>query len=104
MVLSSPPVDHDALIDMLSRLKLTAIRDQLDTLLDDAARRELTLRETLAFLCQRWGLAPLGARCAAALATNPFQDLFLPSPRLDTPAALPTRPRAGVKRQRRRRS
>ena len=24
MVLSSPPVDHDALIDMLSRLKLTA--------------------------------------------------------------------------------
>ena len=45
----------------------------------------------LAFLCQRWGLAPLGARCAAALATNPFQDLFLPSPRLDTPAALPTR-------------
>lgn len=45
----------------------------------------------LAFMCQRWGLAPLGARCAAALATNPFQGLFLPSPRLDTPAALPTR-------------
>jgi DNA replication protein DnaC len=34
-------------------LKLTAIRDQLDTLLDDAARRQLTLREALAFLCQR---------------------------------------------------
>jgi DNA replication protein DnaC len=46
-------VDHDALIGMLSRLKLTAIRDQLDTLLDEAARRELTLREALAFLCQR---------------------------------------------------
>ena len=30
---------------MLTRLKLTAIRDQLDTLLDEAARRELTLRE-----------------------------------------------------------
>lgn len=38
---------------MLSRLKLTAIRDQLDTLLDEAARRELTLREAPAFLCQR---------------------------------------------------
>lgn len=53
MAVSSPAVDHDALIDMLSRLKLTAIRDQLDSLLDDAARRELTLRETLAYLCQR---------------------------------------------------
>ncbi|MFO1079212.1 MAG: IS21-like element helper ATPase IstB [Reyranellaceae bacterium] len=48
-----PTVDHDTLLGMLSRLKLTAIRDQLDTLLDEAARRELTLREALAFLCQR---------------------------------------------------
>ena len=46
-------VDHEALIAMLTRLKLTAIRDQLDTLLDEAARRELTLREALAFLCDR---------------------------------------------------
>lgn len=45
--------DHDTVLSMLSRLKLTAIRDQLDTLLDEAARRELTLREALAFLCQR---------------------------------------------------
>ena len=29
---------------MLTRLKLTAIRDQLDTLLDQAGRAELTLR------------------------------------------------------------
>ncbi|HEX6111707.1 MAG TPA: IS21-like element helper ATPase IstB, partial [Geminicoccaceae bacterium] len=36
---------------MLTRLKLTAVRDQLDTLLDEAARRELSLRESLAFLC-----------------------------------------------------
>lgn len=50
---SGQAVDHDALIGMLSRLKLVAIRDQLDTLLDEAARRELTLRETLALLCQR---------------------------------------------------
>ena len=37
----------------MSRLKLTAIRDQLDSLLDEAARRELTLREALAFLVER---------------------------------------------------
>ena len=42
----------DDLEPMLTRLKLTAIRDQLDSLLDEAARRELTLRETLAFLCE----------------------------------------------------
>jgi DNA replication protein DnaC len=46
-------VDHETLVDMLTRLKLTAIRDQLDTLLDEAARREMTLREALGFLCQR---------------------------------------------------
>lgn len=45
--------DHDLLAQMLTRLKLTAIRDQLDTLLDEAARREMTLREALAFLIQR---------------------------------------------------
>jgi len=47
------PVDHEALIAMLDRLKLTAIRDQLDTLLDEAARSEMTLREALAFLAGR---------------------------------------------------
>lgn len=43
----------DALPRMLTRLKLTAIRDQLDGLLDEAARRDLTLREALALLCER---------------------------------------------------
>ncbi|WP_211620723.1 ATP-binding protein [Halomonas sp. PGE1] len=38
---------------MLTRLKLSAIRERLDTLLDEAARRELTLRETLAYLCEQ---------------------------------------------------
>jgi IstB-like ATP binding protein len=38
---------------MLARLKLTAIRDQLDSLLDEAAKRELTLRETLTLFCER---------------------------------------------------
>jgi DNA replication protein DnaC len=46
-------VDHQALDAMLTRLQLTAIRDQLDSLLDEAAKGQLTLRETIAFLCQR---------------------------------------------------
>ena len=45
-------VDHDQLTVMLARLKLTALRDQLDSLLDEAARRQLNLREALAFLCE----------------------------------------------------
>jgi len=45
-------MDHDHLLQMLTRLKLTAIRDQVDSLLDEAARRELNLREALVFLCE----------------------------------------------------
>jgi len=41
----------DELDGMLTRLKLTAIRDQLDTLLDQAARADMTLREALTMLC-----------------------------------------------------
>ena len=43
--------EMEALPKMLTRLKLTAIRDRLDELLDEAARRELTLRQTLTLLC-----------------------------------------------------
>ena len=43
----------DELDRMLTRLKLTAVREQLDGLLDEAARAEMTLREALAFLCER---------------------------------------------------
>jgi DNA replication protein DnaC len=46
-------VDQASLLNALSRLKLTAIRYQLDSLLDEAAKRELTLREALAFLVER---------------------------------------------------
>ena len=46
-------IDYDALVEMLTRLKLTAIRDQLYNLLDEAARREMTLREAMGFLFQR---------------------------------------------------
>ena len=44
--------DPDALTRMLTRLKLTAIRDQLDTLLDTATRRKLTLLDTVQRLCE----------------------------------------------------
>src|ERR1041385_2595751 len=46
-------MEHDHLIDMLNRLKLTAIRDQIDSLVDEAARRELSIREALALFCER---------------------------------------------------
>jgi DNA replication protein DnaC len=46
-------VDHATLTGWLTRLKLTAIRDQFDNLIDEAARRELTLREALALLIER---------------------------------------------------
>ena len=46
-------VDHETLLGWLTRLKLTAIRDQLDSLLDEAAEKKLTLREALAFLIER---------------------------------------------------
>ena len=45
--------DPQGLEAMLTRLHLTAIRDQLDTLLDEAAKREMTLREAVGFLCER---------------------------------------------------
>ena len=44
--------DADALMRMLTRLKLTAIRDQLDSLLDTATRRKLTLLDTVKLLCE----------------------------------------------------
>ncbi len=43
-------VDHQA---MLVQLRLTAVPDQLDTLLDERARREPNSRETLALLRER---------------------------------------------------
>jgi hypothetical protein len=45
--------EQDRLTAMLTRLKLTAIRDQLGSLLDEATRDELSLRESLALLCER---------------------------------------------------
>jgi DNA replication protein DnaC len=42
--------DVERLEGMLSRLKLAAIRDRLDALLDEAARQDLNLREALTFV------------------------------------------------------
>jgi DNA replication protein DnaC len=45
-------INEDALLHaMLTRLQLAAVRDRLDTLLEEAARRDLDLRQTLAYLC-----------------------------------------------------
>lgn len=44
---------HAHLERMLTRLKLTAVRDQLDSLLDEAGRRDLTIREALTLFCER---------------------------------------------------
>jgi DNA replication protein DnaC len=46
-------MEHDHLIAMLNRLKLTAVRDQLDSSIDEAGRRELTIREALSLFCER---------------------------------------------------
>ena len=46
-------VDHDVLEAHLTRLQLTAIRDQFDSLLDEAAEKGMTLREAVAFLVER---------------------------------------------------
>ena len=43
----------DPLDAMLARLQLSGIRDQLDSLLDEAARANLSARETLILLCER---------------------------------------------------
>ena len=43
---------HAHLCALLTRLKLTAIRERLDSLLEEAARRELNLREALRYLCE----------------------------------------------------
>jgi hypothetical protein len=45
----APPDPLDA---MLARLQLPGIRDQLDSLLDEVARANLSARETLILLCE----------------------------------------------------
>jgi DNA replication protein DnaC len=49
----SAALDEERLEAMLTRLKLTAIRDQLDSLLDEAVRADLSARQLISFLCER---------------------------------------------------
>ncbi|TXM55659.1 AAA family ATPase [Methylobacterium sp. WL120] len=44
---------HDYLTALLNCLKLTVLRDQLDSLIDEAGRRDLTIREALTLFCER---------------------------------------------------
>ena len=46
--------DHD-------HLKLTALRDQLDSLIDEAARRDLKIRKALTLFCERMSRAGISA-------------------------------------------
>lgn len=46
-------IDHETMLGWLTQLKFTAICHRLDVLLDEAARKDLTMRETLAPLCER---------------------------------------------------
>lgn len=66
---------EDALTPMLTRLKLTAIRDRLDTLLDEAGRRDMSFREALAFLCEAEIARKDQRRIAMALSIAKFPAL-----------------------------
>src|SRR5436305_14388686 len=46
-------IPTDRLDAILTRLKLIGVRDQLDSLLDEASRNDLSVRETLALVCER---------------------------------------------------
>ncbi len=61
-----------ALPEMLGRLKLNAIRDRLDGLLDEAAHRDLTLRETLVLLCEAEVAHREERRCQATSGNHPL--------------------------------
>ena len=47
------PIDHETQVAMLDGPKLIAIRDQFDTLLDEAAHTKMTLREAFGFFVPR---------------------------------------------------
>ena len=45
-------LQHERLVSMLGRLQLRTVRDQLDSLLEEGAKRELGLRDFLLHLCE----------------------------------------------------
>lgn len=46
-------INQEHLTNLLTRLKLPVIRDKLDYFLDEAARKEMNLREAVTFLCEQ---------------------------------------------------
>ena len=52
-VLTVAVVSDEVLAEWLTSLRLPTIRDRLGSLLDEAARRELSLREVVVLLCER---------------------------------------------------
>jgi len=46
-------MDTEHLDSMLTRLKLNTIRDRLDNLLDEAAKKQMSFREVVYFLCKQ---------------------------------------------------
>jgi len=46
-------MENERLLANLTRLKLTAIKEKLDNFLDEAARKEMSLLETLSYLCEQ---------------------------------------------------
>ncbi|CAO4145730.1 hypothetical protein DHODJN_09780 [Methylorubrum extorquens] len=65
---------HDHLTNLLGSLKLTAMRDQLDSLVDEAGQPDLTIREALTLFFER-EVARRDQRridIAAGLARSPF--------------------------------
>jgi DNA replication protein DnaC len=65
-------LDTQQLESMLGRLKLTTVRDHLDSLLDAAARQQMNLRETLFWLCQAELAAKDQSRIAMGLKIAKF--------------------------------
>lgn len=46
-------MEHAKMMQALTRLKLTTIRERLDSLIDEAGQKQMTLREFLAYLCEQ---------------------------------------------------
>ena len=69
----------DPLDAMLARLQLSCIRDQLDSLLDEAARANLSARETLILLCEREIARKDHRRIEMALKLADFPDVKEPA-------------------------
>jgi DNA replication protein DnaC len=65
-------MEHERMIAMLSRLKLTTTRDRLDSLIDEASQKKMTLREFLLFICDQEVQAKEERRISMGLKISKF--------------------------------